>query len=352
MIKNTFILKINTKNIIKNYKFFTKRKKSIIVAPTIKANAYGMDDIFIFRILKKIGAKHFFVATLEEGIKLNNKEKDIKIYVLNGIQNYDLSIFNKYKLIPIINSISEFKKIVKLNLDFGIHVDTGINRLGISFNELTDQIYKHKNIKLVMSHLASADENNNNYNSIQKRRFKKIKNNFLKKNIIYSLSNSNGVALSDSYLFDMIRPGIGLYGGNHKSKFLKKNLKNVVEVKGKIIQIKSINKNEFIGYNQTYFTKKRTKIAIIGIGYADGIPRSLSNIGNVYYKNDKFKIIGRISMDSFTIDISKSKHNFRIGMYIDLINQKHDIEEFADQCNTISNEFLTSIGTRVKRIYV
>ena len=149
----------------------------------------------------------------------------------------------------------------------------------------------------------------------------------------------------------MIRPGIGLYGGNNNTS-LKKYLKPVVTLSGKIIQIKNINKNEFVGYNQTYKTKKNIKIAIIGIGYADGIPRILSNKGIVYYKKNKFRIIGRISMDSFTIDISNSKHNLRVGMFVDLINHKYGIDHFANQYNTISNEVITSIGSRVKKIYV
>ena len=110
MIKDPFILTINTKNLLKNYNFFNKRRKGLIVAPTIKANAYGLGDVRIFKFLLKNKCKHFFVATLDEGIRLNNLNKNIKIYVLNGIQNYDLNIFKKHNLIPIINSIYELKK--------------------------------------------------------------------------------------------------------------------------------------------------------------------------------------------------------------------------------------------------
>ena len=150
----------------------------------------------------------------------------------------------------------------------------------------------------------------------------------------------------------MIRPGIGLYGGYNKNKYLEKKIKPVINLKGKIIQIKWVNQNEFIGYNQTYKTNKRIKVAIVGIGYADGIPRILSNKGKVYYKNNQYNIIGRISMDTFTINISNSKHNLKVGNYIDLINKKYGIESFADQSKTISNEVITSIGNRVERIYV
>ena len=352
MIKDNSILKVNTKNLIKNYNFFKKIHKNLIVAPTIKANGYGLGDKKIYNLFIKKNCKHFFVASIEEGIKLKNRNKKIKIYVLNGIQNYDLNLFKKNKLIPIVNSIDELDIITKSQLFFGIHIDTGINRLGIDYKHIPLEIYNNKKINLVLSHLSSADEKNNPYNTLQKKRFQKIKNNFNNDNIKFSLSNSNGVFLSNSYSFDMIRPGIALYGGNNKNKKLKKSINPVIEFFGKIIQIKIINANEFIGYNQTFKTNRKIKAAIIGVGYADGIPRKLSNKNYVYYKENKFKIIGRISMDSFTIDITNSKHNLQVGMYIEIINKKYDIEDFANKCETISNEVLTSIGSRVKRLYV
>ena len=352
MIKDNSILKINTKNLIKNYNFFKKINKNLIIAPTIKANAYGLGDIALYNLFRKKNCKHFFVASIEEGIKLKNRNKKIKIYVLNGIQNYDLNLFKKNKLIPIVNSTDEFNIITKSRLFFGVHIDTGINRLGINYKQIPLEIYNNKKINLVLSHLSSADEKNNPYNKLQIKRFEKIKNNFKNNKIKFSLANSNGVFLSKSYAFDMVRPGIALYGGNNKNKKLKKNVKPVIEFFGKIIQIKSINTNEFIGYNQTFKTNRKIKAAIIGVGYADGIPRKLSNKNYVYYKENKFKIIGRVSMDSFTIDITNSKHNLKVGMYIEIINKKYDIEDFANKCETISNEVLTSIGSRVKRLYV
>lgn len=352
MIKNSSILEVNKKNLIKNYNFFKKLKKDIIVAPTIKANAYGLGVKKIFNLLVKNKCKHFFVATLEEGLEINNKNKNIYIYILNGLQNYKIEKFSDNNLIPIINSISELKKVYKSNIVYGLHIDTGINRLGIDHKNLPKFVFKSKNIKTVISHLASADEKKNEYNKIQIQRFRELRNNFKNKKIIFSLSNSNGTTLGKSYLFNMIRPGIGLYGGNNNNKNLKRNIKSVVKLIAKVIQIKKINANEYIGYNQTFKTNKDIKIAIIGIGYADGVPRRLSNKGTVFYKNTKFKVIGRISMDSLTIDISKNKHNLKVGNYIELINYKFDIEKFANECGTISNEVITSIGSRVKIEYV
>ncbi len=349
MINETGILNINTKNLIYNYKFFKKLQKNLIVAPTIKANAYGLGANKIYNILLNQGCKHFFVATLSEGLKLKNKNKSIKIFVLNGLQNYKLYQFKKANLIPVINSIEEYTRINKTNLEYAIHIDTGINRLGISLNEIKMIDFKNDNIKLIISHLSSSDEYKINYNKKQNKLFNTFVNK-TPKGIIFSLANSHGSVLDKTYLYNMIRPGIGIYGC-YENKKLEKKIKNVINFKGKIIQIKDLQKNQFIGYNRTFKTKNETKVAIIGLGYEDGIPRLLSNKGFVYFKKDKFKIIGRISMDSFTIDISKSSHDLKVGMYVDIINEEHKVDKFAKRCKTISYEILTSIGNRVYRSY-
>jgi len=349
VINESGILNINTKNLIYNYNFFKKLKKNLIVAPTIKANAYGLGDKKIYNLLLNQGCKHFFVATLSEGLKLNNKNKLIKIYVLNGLQNYKLEQFTKANLIPVVNSIEEYKRIKNANIDYAIHIDTGINRLGISSEDVKKLDFQNNNIKLIISHLSSSDEYKIKYNIKQKNLFNTLINEKTK-GIIFSLANAHGSILDKTYLYDMIRPGIGIYGC-FENKKLEKKIKNVINFKGKIIQIKDLKKNQYIGYNRTFKTKNKTKVAIIGLGYEDGIPRLMSNKGFVYFKKDRFKIIGRISMDSFTIDITKSSHDLKVGMYVDIINNEHKVDKFAKKCKTISYEVLTSIGNRVYRNY-
>ncbi len=349
MINESGILNINTKNLIHNYNFFKKLKKNLIVAPTIKADAYGLGDKKIYNLLLNQGCKNFFVATLNEGIKLKNKNNLIKIYVLNGLQNYKLDKFTNANLIPVINTIEEYERIKDVKIDFAIHIDTGINRLGISSKDIKKLDFNTNNIKLIISHLSSSDEYKIKYNLMQKKLF----NTFVNKKpegVIFSLANAHGSILDKSYLYDMIRPGIGIYGC-FENKKLKQKIKNVITFKGKIIQIKDLQKNQYVGYNRTFKTKTKIKVAIIGLGYEDGIPRSLSNKGFVYYKKDRFKIIGRISMDSFTIDISKCSHDLKVGMFVDIINDEHKVDKFAKKCKTISYEVLTSIGNRVYRNY-
>ena len=349
MINESGILNINTKNLIYNYNFFKNLKKNLIVAPTIKADAYGLGDKKIFNLLVNQGCKHFFVATLNEGSKLKNKNNSIKIYVLNGLQNYKLEQFTRANLIPVVNSIEEYKRIKDANIDYAIHIDTGINRLGISSEDVKKLDLQNDNIKLIISHLSSSDEYKIKYNIKQKKLFNTFINEKTK-GIIFSLANAHGSILDKTYLYDMIRPGIGIYGC-FENKKLEKKIKNVINLKGKIIQIKDLKKNQYIGYNRTFKTKNKTKVAIIGLGYEDGIPRLMSNKGFVYFKKDRFKIIGRISMDSFTIDITKSSHDLKVGMYVDIINNEHKVNKFAKKCKTISYEVLTSIGNRVYRNY-
>ena len=350
MNNSSSILEVNLINFIHNYKVFEKYIKNKQVAATIKANAYGIGDKIAFSTLYKNGCRHFFLATLNEGLELRKSFKKGYIYILNGLENNDINIFKINKLIPILNSKIEMKVIEKTKFKFGIHIDTGLNRLGINKKDLPKKIYNNKNLQIVLSHLASSDEKKNLYNYFQNKKFKSINNLFKNKKIIFSLANSMGTILGKDFHYDLLRPGISLYGGHYNTK-LKKYIKPVVKLKAKILQIKQILKNEYIGYNQTYKTKKSIWIAVIGIGYGDGISRMLNNKGFVYYKNHKFRILGRISMDSITIDISKSCKLFKIGQYVEIINYSHGIDELAKKCETISNEILTSISNRVQRIY-
>ncbi len=358
MKDSSAILEINTKNILHNYKALLKIASNSISGATIKANAYGLGDIKIFNILYNNGCRHFFVATIEEGLNLRKKYKKNKsnIYILNGVNKNQIKLVQQKNLIPIINSVDELnffnRKFLnsKYKIKVGVHIDSGINRLGIKTNNLKNYKTNNINICLLLSHLASSDEINNKYNNLQNKNFFNAFKNF--KSVKYkSLVNSMGIILGKKFHYDIIRPGISLYGGHFNTK-IKKIIKPVIKLKARVLQIKDLEKNEFIGYNQTYKTTRLSTIAILGIGYADGISRKLSNKGVVFYRKKKFNIIGRVSMDSITIDITKNKKIIKKGTYMELINHEYDIEKIAKECGTISNEILTSISNRVKRNYI
>ena len=349
------ILEVNLKNISNNYNILKRKNPDGITASVVKANAYGLGINKVSKVLIKSGCKNFFVATLNEAIELRKIDNKINIYTLNGLDKNEIKFFIKFNIIPTINSIYEFKIIQKLNKNILIclHYDTGMNRLGMNFEEMLiiqkKFISSKIKLKYIISHLASAEKLHNKYNNIQLQKFKKIKSIF--KNTKLSLCNSSGIFLGSNYLFDMTRPGISIYGGygNNRSRSM---IKDVIKLKAKIIQIKKINKNETIGYNQTYRAKKSKYIATIAIGYADGIPRIISSKGSVYFKKYKSKILGNISMDSTLIDITKFYKKVKIGDYIEIINKKNDIEVIAMLAKTVSQEILTSFGKRVKIHYI
>ena len=355
MIKNNAILEVSLKNLAYNYKKLSSITNQSICAATIKADAYGIGVIKAFETLYKNKCRHFFVATTEEALEIRKKKSLANDYVLNGLEGNKLSTFNTFNIIPIINDKDEYK-LVNQNikkykkLKFGVHIDTGLNRLGIDVNDFLKLTSEQNKIHILLSHLSSADEGKNNYNIFQNKKFKEAIN--LKINAKYnSLSNSMGIILGDNFHHDLVRPGISLYGGHYNTK-MKKIIKPIISLKGKVLQIKELNKNEFVGYNQTFKTKQKIKVAILGIGYGDGISRMLSNKGHVYFKKKTFKIIGRVSMDSITVDISNNAKSIKVGDYMDIINHLNGIDKIAGQCNTICHEILTSISKRVKRIYI
>jgi alanine racemase len=355
MIKHNAILEVSLKNLKYNYKKLSNIANKSICAATIKADAYGMGALKVFEILYKINCRHFFVATTEEALEIRKKRLSANLYVLNGLENNKLSVFSNNNIIPIINDKDEYNIICKnlkkfKKLKFGIHADTGLNRLGINLDELLKINFRQNKVNILISHLSNADKSKNYYNILQNNKFKEVIN--LKINAKYnSLSNSMGLILGENYHYDLVRPGISLYGGHFNTK-MKKIIKPVVSLKGKILQIKEISKNEYVGYNQTFRTNKKIKVAIIGIGYADGISRLLSNKGNAYMNNQTFKILGRISMDTITLDITKNNKPIKVGDYMELINHMNGIDKMAKECNTICNEILTSISKRVKRVYI
>jgi len=355
VIKHNAILEVSLKNLAYNYKKLSSITNQSICAATIKADAYGIGVIKAFETLYKNKCRHFFVATTEEALEIRKKKSLANVYVLNGLEGNELSIFNTYNIIPIINDKDEYSFVSKnikkyKKLKFGVHIDTGLNRLGIDVNDFLKLTSEQNKIHILLSHLSSADEGKNNYNIFQNKKFNAAINLKIKAKF-NSLSNSMGIILGDNFHHDLVRPGISLYGGHYNTK-MKKIIKPVISLKGKVLQIKTINKNEFVGYNQTYKTNKKIRVAVLGIGYADGISRVLSNKGNVYFKKNTFKIVGRVSMDSITVDISKNSKSLKVGDYMEIINHFNGIDKIASQCNTICHEILTSISKRVKRVYL
>eukprot|EP00916_Digyalum_oweni_P001117 GHVL01002208.1.p1 GENE.GHVL01002208.1~~GHVL01002208.1.p1 ORF type:complete len:403 (+),score=101.70 GHVL01002208.1:123-1331(+) len=393
-------LAINLSNIRYNYNILQKICKNSEVGAAVKANCYGLGMHMIAPVLSSIGCKHFFVANKEEGVELRemmnmtrpgDKGDFRNIHILNGYFPEDEDDFIKYQLIPILNSMHQIKNWENFTNKYKnnnnkypcyIHIDTGMNRLGVSSNEVstininnqnnnqnntinnnTININNNQNntnnneintdtlnILCVMSHLSCAEDFHNVANIEQLNLFKKLSSFFPKSK--KSLANSSGIFLGSEYHFDIARPGVGLYGGN-PAPYLKNNiLKNVVNLHAPIIQIKELLKGNYVGYNRSYIANDNKLIGILPIGYADGYLRSLSNKGIVYINNQPAPIIGRVSMDTITIDISNiNKNDIFLGQSVEIIGDNMNIDNIARIADTNSYEILTMLGNRYTRVY-
>ncbi len=185
--------------------------------------------------------------------------------------------------------------------------------------------------------------------SIQKNRFLKIKKMFNLPNCKFSLAASGGIFLGKEYHFDMVRPGIALYGGK---LFFQKELKNVVSLISPVIQINRLKKGETAGYNQSYKAKKDIVTATIPLGYADGVKIRISNIGYVFYKNVKLPMIARISMDLMIVDVTKVKNIIKIGDYLEVFGKNLNLDSFAKVSQTSPYDIITSVSERCERVYI
>lgn len=346
------ILKINLAALTRNWQKFDNLGAHTTSA-VIKANAYGIGANECSKALQNAGCKDFFVANLIEAIEARKFiSANCKIYVLNGFFDKQEDLFYEFDLIPVLNSIEQFEIFTsKLpNQPYAIHFDTGMNRQGIRFDDF-DNINKIINAinqpLLIISHLACASNIDASLNEIQNIRFKEIQKYF--PNSKFSLSASAGALIGNEYLYDLIRPGIGLYGGNPIVN--KPNIfEPVVEIHAPLIQIREVKTGESIGYGATYIASKNMKIGIIPIGYADGFIRAAQNGGKAYLNNNETQILGRISMDLIAINL-ENIDNVHNGDFVELLGKNISIDNQANCANTISYEFLTRLGTRFNRIY-
>ncbi len=357
------ILEINLKALSKNYKFIKKNLKTTTeCGATVKADAYGIGAIKVVKHLIDDGCKTFFAAHLSESVELRKISKKIIIYCYHGIDEKNYREFTKFKVTPIANSIDQLNLINKLNKKkkfnrgIAIHFDTGMSRLGLDENEtnqfITNKIkYKSLKIDLVMSHLVCGDQIKHPMNTKQLNKFRIIRKCF--PNSKASLANSAGIFINEKYHFDLVRPGIALYGG---SPFLNSKISfhQVVNLKAKVIQIRSIKKNDTVGYGATFKAKKNMYIGTIAVGYADGFSRKFSNNMKVYYGKKPLKVLGRVSMDLMTIDLTPiyAEKKYNKLMYVDVINKYNNINILSARINTIPYEILTSLGNRYKRKYI
>jgi alanine racemase len=351
------ILTINLGAIRSNWRLLQKvTSQNCQVSAVIKADAYGLGAQKIFKTLRDEGCQKFFVATLEEALCLKKLDSFAEIYVLNGPDPGTESEFLTNNLYPVINSMEQFKRwrekarYFNLNSSTVLHIDTGMNRLGISLDEAKN-IALQENWKpsFIMSHLACAGIPSHPQNLSQWNAFKTVKNFFPQTKA--SLSASSGIFLGQEWHFDIVRSGGALWGLN-PTLHLKNPMKQVVTLKGKVIQCRHVQAGDSVGYG-AYRVDRSMTLAIVAVGYADGILRTLENKHLGYISHQKLKLVGVVSMDMIMIDITHIPEDMiKPGDYIDILGDHFTADDAAQSAGTLGYEILTSLGHRYERHYL
>ncbi len=353
-------IEISKDNLLHNYKYLTYLNRKLKIAPVLKGNAYGHGIVEVARILDPLGAPFFCVDSLYEAYELYKASIKTPILIMGYTDPQNL----KVKKLPFSYAVFNLEMLPILNKyqsGCGIHifVDTGMHREGISLEELPiflNHLKQYPNLKVegIMSHLTSADDPKDKLNSRQINNFKKMRKIIRKagfKPKWMHIQNSDGLALHPRGAnVNMARIGLALYGISSDP-----NLKPVLTLRSKIIQIKKLKKGDRVGYGGTFTAKGPELLGVLPLGYYDGLDRRLSNIGWVNADGIHCKIIGRVSMNITTIDISKVPNPF-IGQEVVVFSNnpkdKNSIENAARLCKTIPYDILIHLAQSTKRVII
>ena len=318
--------------------------KGVETAAVVKANGYGLDAKRVAKRLAKEGAQSFFVALPEEGAIVRKAVGDAPdIYVFAGHMDGDQDVLASSDLIPLLNSPEQVARHFSESPghSFGVQLDTGMNRLGM---EAADWDALRSDLmdagpRLVMSHLACADEPEHPMNQQQLRAFQEMTEGVARR----SLSATGGTLLGPEYHFDLVRPGIGLYGG-----LPFQDATPVVSVSIPVIQTREVRPFETVGYGNAWEADIERRIATIAAGYADGLIRAMGPKAQVYADGVACPVVGRVSMDLITIDVTRLEETPET---VEILGPHQSVDELADAAGTIGYEILTSLGHRYQRVY-
>ena len=357
-------LTIDLGAIAANYKTLSARVIPGECAAVVKGDAYGCGIDQVTPALLRAGCQTFFVAHLAEARRVRALAPNAVIYVLNGFSHTAGQAFVETQARPVLNSLvelAEWDHFVSASGFTGgtaLHVDTGMNRLGLSIEEaaaIASHIRSESHrITLLISHLACADRPEHPLNDQQIRQFREVRSLF--RGIGSSLANSSGIFLDASTYCDVVRPGIALYGGNPTPG--KPNpMRPVIDLKTHVLQVRDVAKGATVGYGATWTAKRDSRIAVIAAGYADGIARAAAITEGtapreVLVAGKRCRIAGRVSMDLLALDVTDLPANaVRRHQMVTLIGEGLSLDEVATQAGTISYEVLTNLGRRFHRVW-
>ncbi len=324
----------------------------------VKADAYGLGAETVAPALAAAGCRTFFVAHLQEAVLLRSVLPDARLCVLNGLLTGAEDEYLAYGICPVLSSLDELARWAATARRYGqslpalLHVDTGMNRLGLDRNELAILQADHRRldgvtIEAVMTHLVSAELPDDPINAQQRARFAAACDGLPASP--RSLANSSGIFLGSDYASDLARPGAALYGIN-PTPTAPNPMQGVVRLEAQVLQVRDVPAGEGVGYNGAWLAPRDSRIATVAVGYADGWLRSLTNAGAARFDVAAVPLVGRVSMDLSTYDVTDCPA-IGPGDWLELIGPDCPPDRVAAAAGTNGYEILTSLGRRYERIY-
>ncbi|WP_245409861.1 alanine racemase [Pararhizobium haloflavum] len=368
-IPSALRLTIDLAALVENWRFMALRSRPARTSAVVKANGYGLGIAPVVRALYQAGCRDFFTATAQEGVAARAEAPQARIFVLNGLYPGLEVTLSAAGLIPVLASLEQVHSwrdhcAVAGSLPFALQVDTGMNRLGVSPAEACalaaeGRCQSRFSPELIMSHLACADEPSHALNAKQLQSFQTVMEGFAE--IESSLCNSAGIFLGRSYVGDLTRPGIALYGGDCVEG-VANPMKPVASAKARILQLRRVPHGGCVSYGATPLARDSV-IATAAVGYADGYLRSLSGaaiplrrlsgerpVGHLAGRH--VPIFGRITMDLTMFDVTDVGPDVAVGDFIELFGHQLPLDTVARAAGTIGYEILTSLGDRYARQYI
>ncbi|MBD7913571.1 alanine racemase [Clostridium sp. Sa3CUN1] len=363
---------INLNNLINNIEEIKKKSHNSEIIGVVKANAYGHGAVEISKTLLNCNVKKLAVANIVEAIELRENDIDAPIMLLGISEDYAIDSLIQYNVEPTVSSLEFAKKLnskaIETNKKIKIHIaiDSGMGRIGFrntdsDINDIVN-ISKLSNLEIesIFSHFSTADSMDKSYSNKQMDIYNSIINKLKEQNIKIEKKNfSNSAAIIDipESHYNYVRPGIIQYGyyPSNEVNTTDFNIKPVLTWKTRIIHIKEVEENEYIGYGKNYKTTRKTKVATLPVGYADGYSRGLSNKGKVIINGKLAPIIGNVCMDQFMVDVTDIP-DVKLDNEVILLGSdgdiKFDADDMSEILNTISYEILCLIGRRAPRVYI
>lgn len=341
-------LRVDLSALVANYRSLCETAAPSQCAAVVKADAYGLGLDEVSQALAREGCKCFFVSEVYEGLGLRELLPDAEVFVLSGITQATAGSCIEANLTPVIGNpqqIQLWRELAGTRHPVAIKIDTGMTRLGFRWEEVRTETFSGLEISLLMTHLACADTPAHPLNQQQVQRFDQVANAF--PGIRTSIGNSAGTLNGAASRGDLCRCGIGVFGGNPLATS-KNPFTPVAYLEGQVLQITTLSRDESIGYGASFRASRNLRVATLGIGYANGLPRALSNLGEAAHGTETFPIVGRVSMNLTTISVNHQSE-LEIGDWIQLIGDVIHIDEVARLTDTIAYEILT--GLNAPRVY-